>query len=48
LDVSELGRLGWCAKIPLREAIAAAYADFLGPYRTPTEAAGEEEVSVCA
>jgi GDP-L-fucose synthase len=29
LDVSELGRLGWCAKTPLREAIAAAYADFL-------------------
>jgi GDP-L-fucose synthase len=29
LDVSELKRLGWCAKIPLREGIAAAYADFL-------------------
>jgi GDP-L-fucose synthase len=29
LDVSELARLGWCAKIPLREGIAAAYADFL-------------------
>jgi GDP-L-fucose synthase len=28
LDVSELTRLGWCAKIPLREGIAAAYADF--------------------
>ena len=29
LDVSELTRLGWCAKIPLREGIATAYADFL-------------------
>jgi GDP-L-fucose synthase len=29
LDVSELTRLGWRAKIPLREGIAAAYADFL-------------------
>jgi GDP-L-fucose synthase len=29
LDVSELTRLGWCAKIPLGEGIAAAYADFL-------------------
>jgi GDP-L-fucose synthase len=29
LDVSELTRLGWRAKIPLREGIAGAYADFL-------------------
>jgi GDP-L-fucose synthase len=29
LNVSELTRLGWCAKIPLREGIAAAYSDFL-------------------
>ena len=29
LDVSELSRLGWRAKIPLREGIAGAYADFL-------------------
>ena len=29
LDVSELTRLGWRAKIPLREGIAEAYADFL-------------------
>jgi GDP-L-fucose synthase len=29
LDVSELTRLGWRAKIPLREGIAQAYADFL-------------------
>ena len=29
LDVSELTRLGWHAQIPLRDGIAAAYADFL-------------------
>jgi GDP-L-fucose synthase len=29
LDISELTRLGWHAKISLREGIAAAYADFL-------------------
>ncbi len=29
LDVSELARLGWRAKTPLRQGIAAAYADFL-------------------
>ena len=29
LNVSELTRLGWRAKIPLREGIAAAYSDFL-------------------
>jgi GDP-L-fucose synthase len=29
LDVSQLTRIGWCAKIPLREGVAAAYADFL-------------------
>jgi GDP-L-fucose synthase len=29
LDVSRLTRLGWTAKIPLREGLAAAYADFL-------------------
>ena len=29
LNVSELTRLGWRAKTPLREGIAAAYADFL-------------------
>jgi GDP-L-fucose synthase len=28
-DVTELTRLGWRAQIPLREGIAAAYADFL-------------------
>jgi GDP-L-fucose synthase len=47
LDVSELTRLGWCAKTPLREAIAAAYADFLARCYTRTEAAGQEE-SQCA
>jgi nucleoside-diphosphate-sugar epimerase len=29
LNVSELARLGWRTKTPLREGIAAAYADFL-------------------
>ncbi len=36
LDVSKLEKLGWRAKIPLREGLAAAYADFLaggGRYR---------------
>ena len=33
LNVSELSRLGWHAKTPLREGIAAAYADFLAPRR---------------
>jgi GDP-L-fucose synthase len=29
LDVSKINQLGWSAKIPLREGLAAAYADFL-------------------
>ncbi len=29
LDVSKLAALGWCANTPLREGLAAAYADFL-------------------
>jgi GDP-L-fucose synthase len=29
LNVSELTRLGWRAKTPLREGIAAAYSDFI-------------------
>ena len=29
LDVSKLKTLGWAPKIPLREGLAAAYADFL-------------------
>ena len=29
LDVSKLSALGWRAKVPLREGLAAAYADFL-------------------
>jgi GDP-L-fucose synthase len=40
LDVSELRHLGWCAKTPLPEAIAGAYADFLARCCTRTEAAG--------
>lgn len=30
LDVSKIKALGWSAKIPLRDGLAAAYADFLG------------------
>ena len=30
LDVGKLAALGWRAKIPLRQGLAAAYADFLG------------------
>jgi GDP-L-fucose synthase len=30
LDVSKLAALGWKSKTPLREGLAAAYADFLG------------------
>ena len=29
LDVSKLAALGWHARIPLREGLTAAYADFL-------------------
>ena len=29
LNVSKINRLGWSAKIPLREGLASAYADFL-------------------
>jgi GDP-L-fucose synthase len=29
LDVTKINRLGWSARIPLREGLAAAYADFL-------------------
>jgi GDP-L-fucose synthase len=29
LDVSKLANLGWKAKIPLRQGLAEAYADFL-------------------
>ena len=29
LDTSRLAALGWAPKIPLREGLAAAYADFL-------------------
>ena len=28
LDVSKINKLGWSAKIPLREGLAAAYLDF--------------------
>ena len=36
LDVSELTRLGWRAKTPLREGIAQAYADFLATVGEPS------------
>ena len=43
LDVSELARLGWRAKTPLREGIASAYADFLdsGGGRSPSRLKAE-------
>lgn len=33
MDVSKLSALGWTAKIPLRDGIAAAYRDFLAGHR---------------
>src|SRR5215469_9332486 len=48
LDVSELARLGWCAKIPLREGIATAYADFLAHGGQRSRPWRKEEVKTTA
>jgi GDP-L-fucose synthase len=48
LNVSELSRLGWRAKIPLREGIAAAYADFLASAGQRNRARLKEDVHTSA
>jgi GDP-L-fucose synthase len=48
LDVSELTRLGWRAKIPIREGIAAAYADFLARDGERTRTRSREDVDARA
>jgi GDP-L-fucose synthase len=45
LDVTELSRLGWRAKIPLRDGIAAAYADFLATVGHRSRARSHGEVN---
>jgi len=48
LNVSELTRLGWRAKTPLREGIAAAYADFLANGGQRSRARLKEDVNTSA
>jgi len=48
LNVSELTHLGWRAKTPLRDGIAAAYADFLASSGQPSQAPLREDVSARA
>jgi GDP-L-fucose synthase len=48
LNVSELRRLGWRAKTPLREGIAAAYADFLANGGQRSRARLREDVNTSA
>jgi GDP-L-fucose synthase len=46
LDVSELARLGWRAKIPLREGVAAVYTDFLASVGRTSRAPDQKEAKV--
>ena len=48
LNVAELTRLGWRAKIPLREGIAAAYADFLAHGGKRSQVPLQEDVNISA
>jgi GDP-L-fucose synthase len=48
LNVSELSRLGWCAKIPLREGISAAYSDFIANGGQRNGARFKEDVNTSA
>jgi len=48
LNVAELTRLSWRAKIPLREGIAAAYADFLAHGGQRSRPRRKEEVKTTA
>jgi len=45
LNVSQLTRLGWHAKTPLREGIAAAYADFLAGGRQRSRFRLQEDIN---
>jgi GDP-L-fucose synthase len=48
LNVSELTRLGWRAKTPLREGIAAAYSDFLDSGGHRSRVRSQEDVNTSA
>jgi GDP-L-fucose synthase len=48
LNVSELTRLGWRAKTPLREGIAAAYSDFLVSGGDRSRVRSQEDVNINA
>ena len=48
LNVSKLTQLGWRAKTPLREGIAATYADFLANGGHPDRARLKEDVNTGA
>jgi GDP-L-fucose synthase len=48
LNVSELTRLGWRAKTPLQEGIAAAYSDFLASSGRRSRVRSQEDVNTSA
>jgi GDP-L-fucose synthase len=48
LNVSELTRLGWRAKTPLREGIAAAYSDFLANASQRSRVRSQEDLNTSA